>query len=40
MTGPPETFFVDAAGIVRYRQVGPLTSEILAEQLRAIGVLP
>ena len=38
VTGPPETFFVDAAGIVRYRQVGPLTSEILAEQLRAIGV--
>jgi cytochrome c biogenesis protein CcmG, thiol:disulfide interchange protein DsbE len=38
VTGPPETFFVDADGIVRYRQVGPLTTEILAEQLPAIGV--
>jgi cytochrome c biogenesis protein CcmG/thiol:disulfide interchange protein DsbE len=40
VTGPPETFFIDAAGIVRYRQVGPLTSEVLAEQLPAIGVTP
>lgn len=39
-TGPPETFFVDAQGIVRYRHVGPLTSEVLAEQLRALGFEP
>jgi cytochrome c biogenesis protein CcmG, thiol:disulfide interchange protein DsbE len=38
VTGPPETFFVDAAGIVRYRHVGPLTEEVLAEQLAAIGL--
>lgn len=40
VTGPPETFFVDALGVVRYRHVGPLTSEVLAEQLAAIGIGP
>ena len=40
VTGPPETFFVDAHGIVRYRHVGPLTDEILAAELPAIGVQP
>jgi cytochrome c biogenesis protein CcmG/thiol:disulfide interchange protein DsbE len=40
VTGPPETFFVDAEGVVRYRHVGPLTSEVLAEQLAAIGIGP
>jgi cytochrome c biogenesis protein CcmG/thiol:disulfide interchange protein DsbE len=40
VTGPPETFFVDRDGIVRYRQVGPLTDEVLAEQLPAIGIQP
>jgi cytochrome c biogenesis protein CcmG/thiol:disulfide interchange protein DsbE len=40
VTGPPETFFVDAAGIVRYHQVGPLTPEVLAQQLPAIGISP
>lgn len=38
VTGPPETFFVDADGIVRYRQVGPLTTDVLREQLAALGV--
>ena len=38
VTGPPETFFVDTDGIVRYRQVGPLTTEVLREQLAALGV--
>lgn len=37
-TGPPETFFVDATGIVRYRQVGPLTPEVLSQQLAALGL--
>lgn len=27
--GPPETFLVDAAGIVRVKYVGPLTTEVL-----------
>jgi cytochrome c biogenesis protein CcmG/thiol:disulfide interchange protein DsbE len=40
VTGPPETFFVDAAGIVRYRQFGPLTAEVMAEQLAALGIQP
>lgn len=40
VTGPPETFFVDASGIVRYRHVGPLTRSVLDEQLAAIGVTP
>ena len=40
VTGPPETFFIDAAGIVRYHQVGQLTAEVLAQQLPRIGVSP
>lgn len=40
VTGPPETFFVDAAGIVRARHIGPLTAEVMAEQLAALGVTP
>ncbi len=38
VVGPPETFFVDADGIVRYRHIGPLTTEVLREQLAALGV--
>ena len=40
VTGPPETFFVDAAGIVRARHIGPLTFEIMATELRALGIEP
>jgi cytochrome c biogenesis protein CcmG/thiol:disulfide interchange protein DsbE len=40
VTGPPETFFVDASGIVRARHVGPLTAEAMAEQLTALGLEP
>jgi cytochrome c biogenesis protein CcmG/thiol:disulfide interchange protein DsbE len=36
VTGPPETFFVDADGIVRSRQWGPLTDAAMAEQLALI----
>jgi len=36
VTGPPETFFVDAAGIVRDKQVGPLTEATMAERLATI----
>jgi cytochrome c biogenesis protein CcmG/thiol:disulfide interchange protein DsbE len=38
VTAPPETFFVDADGIIRYRHVGPLNEQVLAEQLAALGV--
>ena len=31
--GAPETFLVDAHGIVRWKYVGPLTDEVIASQL-------
>lgn len=34
--GPPETFFVDADGIVRAKQIGPLDDVAMAEHLGAI----
>jgi len=36
VTGPPETFFVDADGVVRDKQFGPLTDELLAQRLSSI----
>ena len=38
--GPPETFFVDADGIVRAKHYGPLTSEDMDRYLPMIGVSP
>jgi cytochrome c biogenesis protein CcmG, thiol:disulfide interchange protein DsbE len=38
VTGPPESFFVDADGIVRAKQFGPLTDEVMGERLAAIGL--
>jgi cytochrome c biogenesis protein CcmG/thiol:disulfide interchange protein DsbE len=38
VTGPPETFFVDADGIVRDRNFGPLNEELMDERLASIGV--
>lgn len=40
VTGPPETFFVDAGGIVVARHWGPLTSDEVARQLAALGLVP
>lgn len=40
VTGPPETFFVDADGIVRARHVGPLTESEMTAQLVALGLTP
>jgi len=31
--GAPETYFIDAAGIVRWKHVGPLSEEIVAKEL-------
>ncbi|MCS6781431.1 MAG: DsbE family thiol:disulfide interchange protein, partial [Geminicoccaceae bacterium] len=31
--GTPETFLIDGEGIVRYKRVGPLSREILEEEL-------
>jgi len=36
VTGPPETFFVDADGIVRAKQFGPLTDALLADRMASI----
>ncbi|MEO8511265.1 MAG: DsbE family thiol:disulfide interchange protein [Chloroflexota bacterium] len=33
VTGPPESFFVDATGIVRYKQYGPVTGAVIDAQL-------
>jgi cytochrome c biogenesis protein CcmG/thiol:disulfide interchange protein DsbE len=38
VTGPPETFFVGADGVVRARHIGPLTFDVMAEQLAALGL--
>lgn len=36
VTGPPETFFVDADGAVRDKQFGPLTDALMAQRLATI----
>jgi len=40
VTGPPETFFINARGIVVARHVGPLTKAVLDDELAAIGIAP
>jgi len=34
--GAPETFVIDAKGIVRFKHIGPLTSEIIDQSIRPI----
>ncbi len=36
VSGVPETFVVDAEGMIRYQEIGPLTDKILEERLRPI----
>jgi cytochrome c biogenesis protein CcmG, thiol:disulfide interchange protein DsbE len=36
VTGPPESYFVDAAGIVRAKQFGPLTVAAMDERFSAL----
>jgi cytochrome c biogenesis protein CcmG/thiol:disulfide interchange protein DsbE len=31
--GAPETFLIDASGVIRFKQVGPLTPEIIANEI-------
>ena len=38
--GPPETFFVDAEGVIRAKHFGPLTEADMAENLALLGVSP
>lgn len=33
VTGTPETFLIDKAGIIRYKQTGPISAEVWAEKL-------
>lgn len=40
VTGVPETFFIDRDGVVRYKQWGALTADVLDAQLRALGTNP
>ncbi len=34
--GVPETFFVDRAGIIRWRWAGPLTDQVVADQVKPL----
>lgn len=34
--GVPETFFIDASGIIRYKEAGPLTHEVLMTEAERI----
>jgi cytochrome c biogenesis protein CcmG/thiol:disulfide interchange protein DsbE len=36
VTGVPESFFIDAAGVVRYKQYGAVTRAVLDDQLPAL----
>jgi cytochrome c biogenesis protein CcmG/thiol:disulfide interchange protein DsbE len=38
VTGPPESYFVDAGGIVRAKQFGPLSEALMDERLATIGI--
>ncbi|HTI29157.1 MAG TPA: redoxin family protein [Methylomirabilota bacterium] len=40
VTGPPETFFVDADGVVVSRHIGPLTRALVDEGLASLGIAP
>jgi cytochrome c biogenesis protein CcmG, thiol:disulfide interchange protein DsbE len=38
--GAPETFLIDAKGVIRYKRIGPLTPDVIAQQLKpAIAAL-
>lgn len=34
--GVPETFIIDRAGIIRYKQIGPITPEVLREKIEPL----
>ena len=38
--GVPETFLVDAAGVIRYKHIGPLTPEVLEREVLPLLVQP
>lgn len=38
VTGPPETFFIDAAGLVAARFTGPVDAQVIDRYLQLVGV--
>jgi cytochrome c biogenesis protein CcmG/thiol:disulfide interchange protein DsbE len=34
--GVPETFIIDRAGVIRYKQIGPITPEVLREKIEPL----
>ena len=34
--GVPETFVVDARGVIRYKHIGPLTPEVIEKKIRPL----
>lgn len=38
VTGPPETFFIDANGLVAARFVGPVDGQVMSRYLQLVGV--
>lgn len=38
--GVPETFFIDAAGIIRFKQIGAVTAEVIRDQVAALLAKP
>ena len=36
VTGAPETYVIDAAGVIRYKQVGPITEPVWRETLQPL----
>ena len=36
VTGAPETFVLDPAGRIRYKQIGPITPEVWSKTIRPV----
>jgi cytochrome c biogenesis protein CcmG, thiol:disulfide interchange protein DsbE len=34
--GVPETFVIDRAGVIRFKQIGPLTPEVIRDQIEPL----
>lgn len=39
VTGPPESFLIDAHGVVRFKQIGPLSAGIIDRELARVSQL-
>ena len=36
--GVPETYLIDAEGVIRYKQIGPLTAEIVEQKVLPLAM--